>query len=232
MNAVSCDLGRLYNKDSVIELLLKRDTFPADAAEHIRSLKDVVELQLTRKTDFQPTMDQATGDQQDWPFVCPVVGVEMNGKYRFCYIRGCGCVLSERALKEVKSESCHRCAAPFDPDADVVVINGSEEELERMRASLAQRRAKAKADKRSKKRSATSVQDDVIRLKESDACRPSSSAAAPPVAHSSSKAGDTKHCPIASDPNASEAYKSLFTTPESAKKKPKTNWVTYNPLYF
>ncbi len=27
---------------------------------------------------------------------------------RFAYIRGCGCVFSEKALKEVPSEFCHK----------------------------------------------------------------------------------------------------------------------------
>ncbi|KAG7226686.1 hypothetical protein INR49_023480 [Caranx melampygus] len=41
-------------------------------------------------------------------FICPVVGLEMNGKHRFCYLHTCGCVFSDRALKEVKTEICHK----------------------------------------------------------------------------------------------------------------------------
>ena len=36
---------------------------------------------------------------------------------------------------------------------------------------------------------------------------------------------------IANDPNASENFKSLFTTHKSAKNQTKNNWVTFNPLY-
>lgn len=224
--AVSCELGRLYNKDSVIEFLLKRDTFPGDAADHIRSLKDVIELKLTQRTDCPVTADVT-------PFICPVVGLEMNGKYRFCYLRKCGCVMSERAMKEVKSENCHRCAAPFDADNDVIVINGCEEQVEKMRTAITDRRAKEKADKRSKKRKNTEAADDMIRLKEADHPVASSSGAyqkdKQPVRESEKK---KKNRSIADDPNASEAYKSLFTSHETAKNKPKSNWVTYNPLYF
>lgn len=27
---------------------------------------------------------------------------------RFCFVWSCGCVMSERALKEIKSETCHK----------------------------------------------------------------------------------------------------------------------------
>lgn len=37
---------------------------------------------------------------------------------------------------------------------------------------------------------------------------------------------------IQKDPNASEAYKSLFSSHESAKRQAKAHWVTHNPLYF
>lgn len=36
---------------------------------------------------------------------------------------------------------------------------------------------------------------------------------------------------VAKDPNASEVYKSLFTTHEKARKQTKAHWVTYNPFY-
>jgi uncharacterized protein with von Willebrand factor type A (vWA) domain len=161
----------------------------------------------------------------------------MNGKYRFCYLRKCGCVISERAMKEVKSENCHRCASPFDADADVIVINGSDDEVEKMRTAITDRRAKEKADKRSKKRKNTHVADDMIRLKEADHPVASSSGSNQkdkqlPVSGSDKSKKSKKGQSIADDPNASEAYKSLFTSHESAKNKPKSNWVTYNPLYF
>ena len=231
LHTVSCELGRLYNKDSVIESLLKRDSFPGDAADHIKSLKDVIELKLTQRSDYPVT----GGADPDSPFICPVVGLEMNGKYRFCFIRKCGCVMSERALKEVKSENCHRCASPFDADGDVIVINGSEEEVEKMRSAITDRRAKAKAEKRDKKRKHSDTKDEMIRLKEGDPVASSSSSSATHIGKQSTAASeksDKKSCSIANDPNASEAYKSLFTSHESAKKKPKSNWVTYNPLYF
>lgn len=36
---------------------------------------------------------------------------------------------------------------------------------------------------------------------------------------------------IANDPNASENFKSLFTTHKTAKNQTKNHWVSFNPLY-
>ena len=36
---------------------------------------------------------------------------------------------------------------------------------------------------------------------------------------------------VAKDPNASEVYKSLFTTHNKARNQTKAHWVTYNPFY-
>lgn len=35
--------------------------------------------------------------------ICPIVSI-----YRFCYLQTCGCVFSDRAMKEVKTEICHK----------------------------------------------------------------------------------------------------------------------------
>lgn len=40
-----------------------------------------------------------------------VVHIKNNSNvyiFRFCYLQTCGCVFSERALKEVKTEICHK----------------------------------------------------------------------------------------------------------------------------
>ena len=34
---------------------------------------------------------------------------------RFAYLRGCGCVISEKALKEVPSETCHKVLLAHSP---------------------------------------------------------------------------------------------------------------------
>lgn len=157
---VSCELGNLYNKESLLEYLLDKDSATTDVAKHIRSLKDTKELQLTENPAFEVKNNGEKADSyQDFQacrYVCPVVGIEMNGRYKFCFLWKCGCVFSERALKEVKSPVCHKCAKPFTNE-DIVVVNGSEEEFESMKSNMAERRLKAKMEKKSKKKSSSTA---------------------------------------------------------------------------
>ena len=82
---VSCQLGRLYNKDAVIEYLLDKSSAPnVSLVQHIRSLKDIKTLNLTIKSGYnekKPEIDGQYVDTQDSKFVCPVVGIEMNGLF-------------------------------------------------------------------------------------------------------------------------------------------------------
>ena len=92
---------------------------------------------------------------------------------RFAFLRGCGCVLSERALKEVPSETCHKvklssllcinlsqlfhpvyynfhqCGTLFKSE-DVTIINGTEEDVKRQREAMEERRLQAKQAKMAK----------------------------------------------------------------------------------
>src|SRR4051794_1722960 len=83
---VSCELGRLYNKDAIIEYLLNKEAPNSSMLSHIRNLKDIVTLSLAINQGYQ-AKDSASGDQevdaQDSKYVCPIVGLEMSGKYKF-----------------------------------------------------------------------------------------------------------------------------------------------------
>uniref|UniRef100_A0A3P8QMV3 Replication termination factor 2 n=1 Tax=Astatotilapia calliptera TaxID=8154 RepID=A0A3P8QMV3_ASTCA len=156
---VSCELGRLYNKDAIIEYLLDKSAERpnAEAVAHIRGIKDIKELNLTDNPEWEGERRNTKGDRYEdihcGMFICPVVGLEMNGKHRFCYLQTCGCVFSDRALKEVKTEICHKCGDPFK-DEDIVVLNGNKEEVDKLREKMEEKRAKAKT-KKSKKSKAT-----------------------------------------------------------------------------
>lgn len=259
---VSCDLGQLYNKDSVIEFLLNRDTFTTDVATHVRNLKDVIELQLTEKPDYIEKAGNGGEyvDCQASRFICPVVGLDMSGKYKFCYLRKCGCVVSERALKEVKSDNCHKCGAEFDSD-DLVVINGSSEEVAMLKVRMEERRATEKSSKKAaRKRKIVSAaaasevksqdqssddqtvikkeEDKIVALKSKttkhfDVAGPSRSAKTTKTSTDSMLSDKAKgDYSVAKDPNATEIYKSIFTTHKTAINQQKAHWVTYNPLYF
>ena len=150
---VCCELGNLYNKEAVLEYLIDKSSVTTDIASHIRSLKDVKELNLTSNPAFeQKAMEHADSylDFQASPFICPVVGIEMNGRYKFCFLWKCGCVFSEKALKEVPTTVCNTCGKPLSND-DIIVINGSEDEVRAMKEKMEERRQKSKLEKKAKK---------------------------------------------------------------------------------
>lgn len=112
----------------------------------------------------------------------------MNGRHRFCFLRNCGCVFSERALKEIKTETCHKCGIPFQDD-DVIVLNGSKEDIEVLKNRMEERRLKSKLGKKSKKSKAaeTSVKSEAAE----DSPRPSQVNTAKDAIKSGEK---KKHC--------------------------------------
>ncbi|KAI0297519.1 Rtf2 RING-finger-domain-containing protein, partial [Multifurca ochricompacta] len=102
---VSCDLGKLYNKDAIIEFLLDRLAF-GDGEEicgHIRSLKDVKTLVLTSNT--APKSDSPDSMADRGLFVCPLNFKEMTGPVPFVYLSTCGCVFSQAGLKAVSTST-------------------------------------------------------------------------------------------------------------------------------
>lgn len=115
-------LGKLYNKDALLEFLLapppsatnpiSSRPFGADgllAAGHLRSLKDVQNLKLTpTSSNAQQSISSAsnaeTGGQIEYGkarWECPITLRGMNGAVRFVYVQGCGCVASEVGLREL-----------------------------------------------------------------------------------------------------------------------------------
>ena len=240
---VACELGSLYSKSSVLEVLLDKTNKPA-SAEHIKGLKDVKALNMTENSAVSvgPSKGDSYLDTEVAEYVCPVVGLEMNGKYRFVFLWTCGCVFSERAIKMAKSDTCHKCNTPFT-DEDVIVLNPDEEELDSMKARMDERRARTKALKKSK------------RSKETHDSGPASGEPAQKkkmlVSDKQAKvvAGPSINLPndgklvdpafakasasysVAKDEQKTEVYKSLFTTHESAKSRQKAHWITYNPLF-
>lgn len=65
-------------------------------------------MNLIKNPAYVPTdhTDGAVGEGNA-PYICPISGIEMSGKFRFVFLWSCGCVLAERALKEVKQNLCH-----------------------------------------------------------------------------------------------------------------------------
>ncbi|XP_062402278.1 replication termination factor 2 [Sardina pilchardus] len=243
---VACDLGRFYNKDAVIEYLLDKSAERPniEVATHIRGIKDVKELNLTDNPAWDGESN-TKGDRYEAlhraMFICPVVGLEMNGKHKFSFLQTCGCVFSERAMKEVKTEICHKCGDPFQ-EGDLVVLNGTKEEMEKLTLRMEEKRAQAKAAKKSKK---SKVSETVSKTEDTEAAGPSSSASS--SAPSSTSSDPSKVAKPSSTTTTigskrsvqdmgdkSEIYKSLFTSHSSAKRSKDqiSNWVTHTPYHF
>ncbi|KAH8101465.1 Rtf2 RING-finger-domain-containing protein [Cristinia sonorae] len=182
---VSCPLGKLYNKDAILEYLLDKTAY-GDGEEicgHIRSLKDVKTLKLSHNASRtgSPSSDPASGPA---PFVCPLNLKEMNGVQPFVYLVPCGCVFSQAGLKAVSRspapregalddnakgkdkdiedtgkqlEVCPQCATKYDKAEGVLQLNPPPEEAERMRAAMDRKRASELAKGKGKKRKAAAA---------------------------------------------------------------------------
>lgn len=165
---VMCGFGRLYSKQSIIEQLLEKEKKP-ESIKHIRTLKDIKTLKLTPNPAYTAE-DKTEGllDTRHAPYVCKLIGLEMSGKFRFVALWSCGCVISERALKQIKRNDsggsvCPLCLEPFSVE-DVIVLNGSEEDLELMQAKMEIRNIKRKSSKKDKKSQSISDETNVSKI--------------------------------------------------------------------
>lgn len=256
---VICHLGKLYSKVALIEALLDRSNLPAEF-KYIKSLKDVKDLKLTKNPEYKND-DKKEGslDHRASPYICPVLGLEMNGKFRFVAVWNCGCVFSERAYKEIGNKNCHKCTKPFEDD-DIIVINGTtEEDLALMKSRMEIRQAKHKKNKEKKIKIEPQTPNSNI-SEETSSLVQTNKRPAPKNEHvlkkqkmelggsvSLSKIGNviasgkvTKaeeirkmalNYSIAGDSKASDVYKSLFTTHKSEREQNRAHWITYNPFY-
>uniref|UniRef100_A0ACD5XS89 Uncharacterized protein n=1 Tax=Avena sativa TaxID=4498 RepID=A0ACD5XS89_AVESA len=136
--AVVDRLGNLFNKEPLVEALLHKRL--PKALSHIRGLKDMIPIHLHPKPGAA---------DEEVRFQCPVTGFEFNGKSQFLVLRGCGHVLSVKALKEVKTPGCLVCHKEFE-EADKMPINGTEEEVAALRQRMEEERGKLKEKKEKK----------------------------------------------------------------------------------
>ncbi|KAL5110664.1 Replication termination factor 2 [Taenia crassiceps] len=246
---VACQLGRLYNKEAIIEKLLDESKYTSSVANHIKKLRDVCDLKLTPTPKELQSHELSSGiiENSAECFCCPILGQEMNGSYPFVFSWECGCVVSKRAYDAVKDSSCLNCGAPLKPNSIILLNPESEEELK-----IAQDRLKVFKESCKKTKSghpkSTFKQEPLLRNKKNSI--EIGGKRSSPLANLASSApkkvktelmrdeeGDKKIIPpaytsVQDDPNASSAFKSLFTTSEEARRQPKAHWVTFNPLYF
>jgi len=132
---VSDFLGRLYNKDSIIEWLLRGQEAYGDGQEvlegRVKTLKDVVEVKF--ETLKENTKREAESVRLE-RWVCPVSRKELGPGVKSVYIVPCGHAFAESAVKEVgKIENgCLVCNQSYD-ESNVIPVNSPElKEVERL----------------------------------------------------------------------------------------------------
>lgn len=130
---VACRLGRLYNRDAVVEFLLQKGRFLYCRKElknqfrHLSSRSCVFDVHLkvegSEKADIQ--------DGREGMFECPITGLPSNGVHTFVAFRPCGHVVSDRALEQIKGrESLDVCTVCSETTIETVPLNPEKEKLE------------------------------------------------------------------------------------------------------
>jgi len=150
---VTDQLGLLYNKEVLIKHLLDKDI--PKAFKHIRSLKDVMDVNFKANPRYNPKneIDSKHLNITDWateaPFICPITNLEVGVNHKFSMLKTCGCAFSERALKECPSECCLVCNKPYT-SADIFPLNPAmeEEEIHTLKEAL---KEKMEAEKKLRK---------------------------------------------------------------------------------
>ncbi|CDW56632.1 Rtf2 domain containing protein [Trichuris trichiura] len=228
---VASRLGKMYNKEAVIEALIKKKTGAVfEGLDCIDSLKDVKELKLTKNPAYDTKSTEVTGSHHDSnvaEYMCPIAGVEMNGNYRFVVLWSCGCVISEKAMKEIEGSTCANCGTAYSLD-DVVVIYGTDEEVEAYRLRVNNMRIAADT----RKHAASCIENGVNGILPFKPLKKKVKVSSDIASNQLREARKLVKTSIQDDPTTSKAYKSLFTTSKEAKERPQPHWVTYNPLYY
>ncbi|EFO19832.2 hypothetical protein LOAG_08659 [Loa loa] len=241
---VACRLGNLYNKEEVLNAILSKKIGEYEVAMHIRGLRDIKELKLTDSKEYRESgadKGDVYKDHNIAPFCCPVTGISMNGNHPFTVNWRCGCVISEKAIEEVKPDVCHGCGGPFSKD-DLILINPPQDVLEiykkREEERLKRKLRKTASQEPTEKKSSMSCKMEIESTQKKGIVSERKREAATSADFKDllrkvekRKATSAKISSI-QDSNASAAYKSLFTTCEEAKHKPEPHWITHNPLFY
>ncbi|EWC46401.1 hypothetical protein DRE_04344 [Drechslerella stenobrocha 248] len=147
---VSDSLGRLFNKDAVIEWLIEPDKFGDGEgvmkSSGVKGLKDVVDVNFEVGKDGETSSSaagssadafevpnggimngngSASGRKEVW--VCPITQKELGPGAHAVYLVPCGHAFAEAAVREIKEDACLVCSEKFDKDDGVVKINPTED---------------------------------------------------------------------------------------------------------
>lgn len=196
--------------------------------------QDVKVLKLTPN----PSPNKSTPLEDDSikaAYVCPLTLKEMIGTVPFVYLATCGCVFTQAGLKTVSHSKdgspkssegeaedskhlnlCPQCGAKYDKVEDVVYINPSVEDEEKMRSAMDLRRLAEPVKTKSKKRKAAAAA-----LEESAAKKKSTVNSANSGITSTTRAVAASLAEEEAKRKAgmSDAIKSLYTQKDGPKRK-------------
>ncbi|OMH81571.1 Protein RTF2-like protein [Zancudomyces culisetae] len=168
---VADEMGRMYNRESVLEFLLDRENAFGDSDKicgHIRTIKDVVTLKLasvptltSKKAEAEAVVPPIKGKTSSFSrkhielngtsnYICPILGKEMNGKNKFVFLWTCGCVLSEDSLKIMTDNLCLNCSTPISNPDDIIQINPRNDQLISVIEQMKRHRQNRKSSKKRK----------------------------------------------------------------------------------
>ncbi len=204
------------------------------------AFQDVRELDLTPNPSYNrknPSVGDGYVDRLVSPWICPMTGLEMNGRFKFVVDWSSGRVLSERAHLMLKKKG-HGQGEEEDRirEEDLVVLNPAEKEDEEANAKRRdERKARAKAEKKAEKRKNGAAANEETTDRSTSKGPPEKIKRSKPKPTASTSTSTNGQTPQASalqkDRSKSEVYKSLFSSHSSAQNRPKGNWVTFDPRY-
>jgi len=111
--------------------MIEKNLSPSYA--HLRSLKDLINLEFQKNEDFQLNKEAQVGDHTEAfvsPFACPITNRPLNGKYQFCVLSKCGHVFSKKGIETSQTRDvkvCYVCQKGY-VDEDVITFNPNPEE--------------------------------------------------------------------------------------------------------
>ncbi|KAJ5057081.1 Rtf2 RING-finger-domain-containing protein [Bipolaris maydis] len=141
---VSDAAGILYNKDSIIEYLLKDDSDVEKAemkkiggvknselgtfGDRVKGLKDVVEVKFEIDTAAE------SGASEKWK--CPITGERLGVGSKAVYIVPCGHAFAGSVMKEISEKACLTCNEPYAENDIVPILPTAPTDIARLNLRL------------------------------------------------------------------------------------------------
>ncbi|KAK4981493.1 Replication termination factor 2 [Elasticomyces elasticus] len=146
---VSDSLGKLYNKDTILEYLLgegeEASKSEADGIlqGNVKALRDVVEVKF--EVDKEAT-EKGDGSVKVEVWKCPITNDRLGSGTKSVYLVPCGHAFSARAIKEVardvESERCLQCSEPYASNDVIPIIPTNPTEIARLALRMKTLKAK------------------------------------------------------------------------------------------